>query len=152
MTRTGAWALPDPQELVRRLLLEPSELATLTDYGDGPLVYYPRIPGGVAMPRKAIAFRLDGGTPLAGSVRATRYRAEFRCFGEDDDEAMKVERALKARSWDLRNRLRQTAGGTAGLLGFRQDVAARPGLEDPDTGWRFVLTTYGTTIADTAIG
>lgn len=154
MTRTGAWALPDPQELILRLLQEPSELATLTTYDpdEGALIFYPRIPGGIAMARKALAFRLDGGTPAAGTVRATRYRTEFRCFGEDDDEAMKVERALKVRSWTLRNRLRATAGGTAGLLGFRQDVAARPGLEDPDTGWRFVLTTYGATIADGAIG
>lgn len=152
--RTGAWELPDPNELIRRLLREPSPLATLTTYDEdeGALIYYPRIPGGVSMPRKAIAFRVDGGPPLAGSIRATRYRVEFRCFGEDDDEAMKVERALKARSWALRNRLRATAGGTGGLLGFRQDVAARPGLEDPETGWRFVLTTYGATIADQAIG
>ena len=157
------WELPDPQELLRRLLREPgSALAELTTTagenkpgGGGPVgarIYYPRIPAGVSMPRKAVAFRFDGGTPMPGTVRATRWRVEFRLYGENDDEAMKVERALRARSWALRNTLRATAGGTAGLLGFRQDGAARPGLEDPDTGWRFVLTTYGATIADEAIG
>ena len=152
--RTAPWELPDPNELIRRLLREPSALAEITTYvpAKGAQIYTPRIPAGVGMPTKALAFRLDGGVPVRGTVRATRYRVECRNYGEDDDEAMKVERALRARSWDLRNRLRATAGGTGGLLGFRLDVAARPGLEDPDTGWRFVLVTYGATIADTAIG
>lgn len=158
---TADWPLPSPEELLRILLREPSALATMTTTAGekrangapvGARIFYPRIPAGIAMPQKALAFRFDGGTPLAQSVRTTRHRVEVRCFGEDDDEAAKVERALKARSWDLRNRLRATAGGTGGLLGFRQDVAARPGLEDPDTGWRFVLTTYSATIADSAIG
>lgn len=158
---TGIWVLPDPQAAVRAVLRAPTTAtAGLTDYGPtvvkpngdprGPLVYYPRIPGGVPMPRKAVAFRFDGGNARRG-VRITRARVEFRCFGEDDDEAAKVERALYADLHGLTNRLAATPGGLAGLLGFYQDVAARPGLSDPETGWPFVLTIYGVTFANDAL-
>lgn len=146
----------DPTYATRAVLLRPSALATLvTEAGAnparGPDIYSPRIPGEyVPMPRAAIAFRITGG-PTQRSVRTSRPRIEFRCYGADQDEADAVDRALYARLHGLTNQLVPTPDGVAGLLGFHQSVAGAP-LEDPATGWPFVFSVWDLLHATQPVG
>ena len=126
-------------------------LVDLTDRaGYGADIYWPRIPGGeVPMPKRAVAFRVAGGTQ-SRSLRTGRARVEFRCYGQDEEEAERVQRALYDRLHGARNLRIPQGDGLAGILGAWRDVPGQP-QQDPGTGWQYSYALYSITYALTPL-
>jgi hypothetical protein len=118
----------------------PGTLATLTDGEDGPDIYYPGIPGGTPMPKRALAYRITGG-PQERSLRTGRARIETRGYGETEDDALAVQRALYDRLHGARNIRIPQGDGFVGILGAWRESEPAP-LTDPASGWQYSYALY----------
>jgi hypothetical protein len=135
----------DAHSALRTHLIAPSALRTLLG---GDFVYWPEIPQnppGLAMPGKAISFRISGGASSA-YLRAQRARLTLRCWGESSYEAMRVYRALYDRLHDSQNFI----VGDVGFHGAFESVPGEP-LQDPDTGWPFIFAVYDLWVATVSV-
>ena len=128
----------DVHAALRAHLIAASPLRTLLG---GNYVYTPEIPGGTAMPRRSISFRITGGA-TSPTLRQQDARISFRCFGANAIQAAEVYRALYDRLHDQQN----FVVGNVGFHGTEEDVPGSP-LEDPATNWPFVHTVYTAKVA-----
>lgn len=129
----------DAHDALRDYLIAASPLRTLLG---GDYVYVPEIPGGdVTMPRKAIAFRFNGGLTFP-TIRAQDARVNFRCYGATYLEAGSVYRALYDRLHDRQNFI----VGDVGFHGAIEEVPGVP-LEDPGTRWPYFFAVYSIRVA-----
>lgn len=132
----------DPAEALRAHLIAPSALRTLLG---GDYVYTPEVPSNVTMPRKAIAFRLGGGSS-SPYLYAQAARATFRCYGSSHAEARDVYQAL----YDRLHLSQNFIVGDVGFHGISESVPGEP-LEDPDTDWPFMFAIYEVVVATVAV-
>ena len=138
----------DAQSALRLHLLEASDLRTLLG---GPYVYWPEIPAnpGFTMPRKAIAFRFNGGSS-DDQLPIQRPTINFRCYGSTAYEATSVYRELHDRLIRTGNftvtETYSTPDEEVGFYNWREITPGQP-LEDPRTGWPFMFTVWSPTIA-----
>ena len=142
----------DVDSALRLYLLEPSDLRTLLG---GPYVYWPEIPAnpGFTMPRKAIAFRLNGGS-TDDDLPVSRPTVNFRCYGSTAYEANQVYRELHDRLVRVGNVIvtdtYSDPDERVAFYNWREITPGQP-LEDPGTGWPFRFSVWSPTIATTPI-
>ena len=139
----------DVDTALRLHLLEPSDLRTLLG---GPYVYWPEIPSSVTMPRKAVVFRLNGGS-ADDVLPIHRPTVNFRCFGTTAYEANQVYRALHDRLVRSGNFTVTDTFDSNAKVAFYNWSEITPGqpLEDPATGWPFRFTVWSPTVSTLAI-
>lgn len=123
-------------------LRAPSDLRTLLG---GNYVYWPSVPSDIGMPRKAISFRMSGGSSDE-NLPVQTPRVTFRCWAESHYEAMRVYRALHDRLHGIQN----VIVGDVGIYGAEEDVPGEP-LQDRDTTWPFAHCLYTMTFATVAL-
>ena len=139
----------DAQTALRLYLLEPSTLRTLLG---GPYVYWPEIPAnpGFTMPRKAISFRLNGGS-ADDDLPIQRPSVNFKLWGGTHYEAMQVYRALNDRLGRKGNLIVvdtfSDPDERVAFYNLRELSAPNTGLEDPGTGWPYVFATWSPTVS-----
>jgi hypothetical protein len=128
----------------------PDDLAGLTHRaGYGADIYWPVIPGGTPMPKHALAFRVTGG-PQTRSTRIGRARVETRGYGTDEEQALRVQRALYDRLHGATTIRIPQGGGYVGILGAWRETDPAPN-RDPATGWHFSYALYTITYATTPL-
>lgn len=141
-TALRAWLRAGPNE--------PGTLVELTHRaGYGADIYWPGIPEGTPMPKRALAFRITGG-PQERSLRTGRARIETRGYGPDEEQALRVQRALYDRLHGARNIRIPQNDGYVGILGAWRDSDPSP-LQDPASGWHYSYALYTITYAATPL-
>jgi hypothetical protein len=114
-------------------------------------VEYPSLPRSAddAMPFKTLVVTPGGNAGSAGDrsyIPVARLRADLRCYGETEYQAMRVYREAAALLKGLK-RQTVTCGPTGEEVGVVLDnaiLSAGPlALTDPDTKWPFVYATWG---------
>ena len=128
----------DAHAALRAHLIADSPLKTLLGSNR---VYVGEVPGGTAMPGKAISFRVSGGFTY-DTLRMQDARVTFKCYGSTALQAGEVYRALYDRLHGTQNFI----VGDVGFHGISEDVPGVP-LEDPATNWPYVHTVYTAKVA-----
>jgi hypothetical protein len=129
---------------------EPGTLVALTyRAGYGADIYWPGIPAGRDPTTGALAFRITGG-PQERSIRVGRARVETRGYAGDDEEALRIQRALYDRLHGARNLRIPQGDGFVGILGAWRESDPSP-LIDPASGWHYSYALYTITYAATPL-
>lgn len=142
----------DVDSALRLYLLETSPLRMLLG---GPYVYWPEVPANASssMPRKAISFRLNGGS-AEDTIPVSRPTINFRCYGATAYEANQVYRALHDRLVRKGNLIvtdtYSEPDERVAFYNWREVTPGQP-LEDPGTGWPFRFSVWTATVSTLAI-